>query len=155
LDGRVAIDDVRLIGFDPPVIDLHLDPAFDTGQPDDNLTNLAAVDLIGTTDPGQVVLIDVDGDGYDDGSATADQLGHYRIAGRPLTDGANTIRVQAANAQASAEAQVTIQRDSGPATGTLVAPAPAASRSRTWIRRDPMVGHGVADWTVPRSASPM
>ena len=78
-NSSVVIDDVELLGLDRAGHGACVDPAFDSGRPDDNVTNLSAVDIIGVTEPSLVVLLDSDGDGFDDGSTTADAFGLFRF----------------------------------------------------------------------------
>jgi hypothetical protein len=123
--SRVSIDDVRLIGAATgPPLEFQLDPATDSGALGDDLTNISLVALLGITDPFQVVLLDLDGDGFDDGSVTADADGNFRFDNVPLAEGTNVIRMQATADGQTTVAQRTIHLDTQAPSGTLVFPAP-------------------------------
>jgi hypothetical protein len=51
----------------------------------------------GRTNPGLTVTLDIDGDGYDDGAATAKSTGVYEFSPFILSEGTNNIRVRAAD----------------------------------------------------------
>lgn len=124
------VTDVALVtGSEAPALTLLLDPATDSGAIGDDLTSAGAVNLIGTTDPNQTVRLDVDGDGFDDGTATADSTGHFQFTAVPLSEGGTTFRAQATNAQGTSIATRTITRDSQPPAGTLVDPSPGSTTS--------------------------
>ncbi len=125
-DSTIEIDNVVLEGVAPPVVDVQLDPVFDTGVVGDNLTTLAAVDLIGSTDPDSLVSIDWDGDGTDDAQVDADFSGAYRFASVALSEGANDFRVTSTNSVGSTATTITVDRDSLPPTPVLNAPLPGA-----------------------------
>jgi hypothetical protein len=95
VQSRIVIDDVQFVGAEAPPITLALDPLSDSGVTGDDVTNLSTVVLIGTTDPQQQVLLDVDGDGFDDGSVIADAT--FRFDNVSLTAGVNTLLFQATN----------------------------------------------------------
>jgi hypothetical protein len=129
LDSTVTIDNVYLLGVEPPFVDLELDPASDSGVQGDRLTNQAVVTLLGTTDPGQEVEIDLDGDNdYDDGTITAGADGKFQITGVSLAEGSNAIRARA-TAEGSPFSEITILRDSERPSGQLVFPAVGATTS--------------------------
>ena len=120
----IAIDDVKsLQGPAPPPVAFVLDPTADSGAPFDSLTNTNPVKLIGASDPHQAVVLDIDGDGFNDGAATADASGHFTFTGVNLVEGANLVRIQATNAQGSTIATRTITVDTQHPTGLLVNPA--------------------------------
>jgi hypothetical protein len=123
LDGStIAIDDVTLTGTAlPPTLVFQLDPATDSGVKGDNLTNFKPVRLTGTTDPLQTVLLDIDGDGFDDGSATADATGHFSFDTVVLAEGANALRMQATNEAGSTIASGAVTLDTR--SPTILPPA--------------------------------
>src|SRR5690606_11464165 len=94
VESYVTIETLVLDGEGETSISLQLDPACDSGAPGDGITRHGVVDLVGTTDPGLTVRLDVDGDGFDDGTATADGNGNYRFENVVLMEGVNTIQVQ-------------------------------------------------------------
>jgi hypothetical protein len=113
-DSSVAIDNVALLGDAPlpPRLTLALDPASDTGVSGDLLTNRAAVRLIGKTEPLQQVFLDIDGDGFDDGSTIADADGNYAFDNVPLAEGIDALRTRAANSAGATLATLLVTRDS-------------------------------------------
>ena len=134
------MDNVVLLGDLPPRLQLELDGASDSGLPNDSLTNLTSVRLVGTTDPIQAVLLDINGDGFNDGNTTADAFGDFHFDDVPLAEGANQIRVQATNQQGANVVTRTITLDTQRPTGQLVDPEPD-----TAILQDP--GFVVVQWT--------
>jgi hypothetical protein len=145
LDGSsVAVDDVTVLGgIAPPSVTFQLDPTTDSGTKGDNLTNFKPINIIGTTDALQTVMLDIDGDGFDDGMATADATGHFVINGVVLTEGPNALRVQAANAGGSTIASGTVTLDSTPPALTIdLAPA-----SDTGILGDHSTTNGIVTLT--------
>jgi hypothetical protein len=74
-----------------------LSPASDTGVPGDNLVNTPSVQLVGQTRPGAQLALDRDGNGFDDGTATAGADGGYTLPAA-LAEGANVLRVRARDA---------------------------------------------------------
>ena len=113
-DSSVSIDDVALLGEAPlpPRINLSLDPAFDSGAAGDLLTNRAVGRLIGKTEALQQVLLDVDGDGFDDGSAIADANGNFAFDNVAFAPGVDNFRVRATNASGATFATLQVTRDS-------------------------------------------
>jgi hypothetical protein len=61
------------------------------------LTDQPAITVVGQTNPGLTVELDIDGDGYDDGTVTATSTGTYAFSLFTLIDGMNNIRVRAAD----------------------------------------------------------
>ncbi|MSU19846.1 MAG: PKD domain-containing protein [Pedosphaera sp.] len=88
----VVIDDVQFV-TGPPA-QFSLDDASDSGVKGDDLTNIPVVGLAGITVPGVDVLLDVDGDGFDDGSVSSDTKGSFTFGQVKLNAGGNTLRVQ-------------------------------------------------------------
>jgi hypothetical protein len=107
--SSISIDDVRIVSG--PSLTVGLDPSTDSGALGDNLTNVSPILLVGTTQPLQAVTLDLDGDGFDDGSATADDQGRFQFRGILLRDGENPIRLQATNADGSALLETVIVLD--------------------------------------------
>ena len=100
--SSVRITNVALVsGAVAPPVSFVLDPATDSGVVGDNLTNFNPVNIVGTTDPNQAVSLDTTGNGFNDGTTTADASGHFTFAAVPLAEGANPVRVRATNAQGS------------------------------------------------------
>ncbi len=124
LDSTVTIDNVILDGLLAPSLSVRLDPAFDSGIADDNITSLASVDLIGTTEPDLLVSLDIDGDGFDDGDVTADSTGAYRFSALALSEGINTFRVHATNSMGEAIESIDIELDTIRPTAIVNAPTP-------------------------------
>ncbi len=116
--SSVVIDDVQLQGVvELPTLQLTLDPLFDSGTAGDQITRLTVVDLVGTTNPGQEVRVDLDGDGFDDGVIIADQNGAFRVTGVALAAGANSVRVEATNVRGTVTREVIVQLDTQAPTG--------------------------------------
>src|SRR5262249_44297784 len=88
-----SVDDVQLISG--PNLDFDLDQVSDSGIRGDQVTNLSKVNFVGTTNPGQVVSLDIDGNGFNDGTVTADAQGHFTFANITLKAGDNLVRTQA------------------------------------------------------------
>ncbi|MGE3313220.1 MAG: hypothetical protein AB7O66_24910, partial [Limisphaerales bacterium] len=107
--SSVTVDDVRLVSG--PSLTVGLDPSTDGGVLGDNLTNVSPVILVGTTQPLQQVTLDLDGDGFDDGSVVADDGGRFQFRGILLHDGENPIRIQAINSEDSAVFETVIVLD--------------------------------------------
>ncbi len=121
IDAHVEIDDVRLDGRLPPSLSLVIDPATDSGRSGDEFTNFTTIHLVGRTDPGQDVTLDTDGDGFDDGTATADGEGRFRFDG--LSPAIDTVyRVRAANQHGPTIAQRSVVVDTESPEGRLSAP---------------------------------
>jgi hypothetical protein len=108
-DSSITIDDVEVL-TGPPLA-FALDAASDSGAVGDDVTNLTPVTLVGTTNPGQQVRLDLDGDGFDDGLATADNQGRFSFAGIALAEGPNTIRMQANSAEGTTVTERVITLD--------------------------------------------
>ncbi|MEE8450389.1 MAG: hypothetical protein V3R99_00690, partial [Thermoguttaceae bacterium] len=145
IDSSVVIDNVRLTSGRIPPLEFELDPATDSGLLGDDLTRFTEVNLIGTTDPLLEVLLDVDGDGFDDGSVTADGADQFLFTGVLLAEGENPIRMQTTNIDATAEAARTITVDTQAPTGALVAPA-----AGSLINQE--LGYVDVQWTDPGAA---
>ncbi|MCU0963393.1 MAG: hypothetical protein MUF48_25155, partial [Pirellulaceae bacterium] len=124
LGSRVAVDNVVLASEPLPALEFHLDPAFDSGSVGDDLTHFAVVTLVGATDPLLSVALDTDGDGFDDGSAVADELGIFSFVGVALVPGAQVVRMRATNEFGATLADRTLVLDGSPPVSTLIAPAP-------------------------------
>ncbi|MCC6235883.1 MAG: hypothetical protein IT580_24825, partial [Verrucomicrobiales bacterium] len=91
-EARAAIDDVRWVSG--PELDFGLDPATDGGAVGDQVTHVTPVNFIGSTVPGLTVTLDLDGDGFDDGSVLADDAGRFLFRGVSLKAGVNPVRMQ-------------------------------------------------------------
>ena len=63
-----------------PTLSLQLAGISDSGMLGDQLTNATSIAVVGQTEPNQAVLLDIDGDGFHDGSTVADASGDYRFA---------------------------------------------------------------------------
>ena len=122
MDSTVSIFNVQLDGMFPPALSMALDENSDSGIAGDNLTATNPVNLGGATDAGQIVLLDIDGDGFDDGSTTADATGFYMFENVTLPEGTTTVRTQATNSQGSAEQSLDITIDSQAPDGSLASP---------------------------------
>ena len=120
----VTIDQVALDQVGTPLLSMRLDPAFDSGKVGDGVTRFGSVDLIGTGESGQSVLLDIDGDGFDDGSTVVESNGTFRFAGLNLIEGVNAIRVAATNGEGTTVRSVSIEFDSQPPAAVLAAPIP-------------------------------
>jgi len=72
LESSVTVDDIVILSAEGPPTTLQLAPESDSGIVGDNRTDFGSVSFIGTTDPAVTVLLDLDGDGFDDGQASAD-----------------------------------------------------------------------------------
>ena len=140
VNSSVTIDNVILSADRIPSLAFGLDPATDSGTLGDDLTNFNLVNLIGTTDAMQEVLLDVDGDGFDDGSAQADAAGQFTFYDVPLAEGGNQVRMQATAAGGAREVARTIGLDTQAPSGSLVAPLPDSL-----LNQDP--GHVDIQWT--------
>ena len=120
--SRVTLDDVTFVGADAPPLAVDLDPARDSHLLGDQITNVSTIDLVGSTDPFQQVLLDVDGDGFDDGVASADANGAFRFENLALTEGVNDLRFEATNATGVNVASLAVVFDVGAPIGGLVTP---------------------------------
>jgi uncharacterized protein YbdZ (MbtH family) len=127
--SRVTLDNVNVLGTLPPPVEFHLDRASDSGVAGDNVTSFSTITVTGTTDPSQVVLLDTDGDGFDDGTVTAGDDGRFGFPDLPLAEGPNTIRVQATNEAGPTEVSLAVTLDAQTPSGSLVQPAPDTTAS--------------------------
>jgi YD repeat-containing protein len=109
--STVSIDDVQVIGVGAPPLTVSLDPASDSATKGDSLTNVNPIVIHGLTDPNQVVLLDTDGDEFDDGTATSDASGNVTFTGVTLVEGANTLRFRASNAAGNTDRELSITLD--------------------------------------------
>ncbi len=107
-----------------PTVSFTLDPATDSGPTGDNITNFDPVNLIGVTDPNLTVSLETTGNGFINGTTTSDTEGHFTFPGVELAQGANTVSVQATNAQGSSMATQTITIDQEVPAGVLESPRP-------------------------------
>lgn len=127
VDSSVQIDNITILGYDAPPVTLQLAPGFDTGTVGDNLTTLSVVTLQGNTDALATVKIDIDNDGFDDGTTTANTLGAFTFTNVALASGVNTLRAQAGEAPAQSIATLPVTLDVVGPTSTLVSPAPSSN----------------------------
>ncbi len=120
--------------------------------PDGTLvTDVAQVDLLGTTNPGAAVALEADGDGqFDEGSATADGSGNFSFA-LTLNSGLNTLEVRASDSfgqRRTAAAQVTLQTDNAPpviAAGLANDTAPGGGTNTDGLTSDSTIMGTVSD----------
>jgi hypothetical protein len=63
------------------------------------------------TQPGAEVVLDTDGDGFDDGAVTADASGNFTFVGVPLISGSNHVLARATFDGQVATASVVITLD--------------------------------------------
>jgi len=98
-ESSITIDDVQILRGPP--IEFGLDPASDSGVPGDDITNQPTVNLAGTTEPRLQVSLDVDDDGFDDGTTTADANGKFTFANVALRSEQTRVRAQATSAEGS------------------------------------------------------
>ncbi|WP_147866093.1 YncE family protein [Stieleria maiorica] len=110
--SSVAIDNLRLVNDSVVDVEFGLAAESDSGILGDGLTNQTVVRLEGSTAPGTALLLDVDGDGFDDGTATADSDGLFFFAEIVLAHGANSVRVEANNGDQRLLATQRIEVDS-------------------------------------------
>src|SRR5207248_5400010 len=106
-----------------------LDPSSDSGVAGDGVVNHTPVNVVGLTLAGAQVALDQDGDGFDDGSATAGGVVYGRNYSLPagLVPGGNVLRVQAQvsfGQRVVASTQVTLDAVPPVVTGSR---APAAN----------------------------
>ncbi|MEX2138181.1 MAG: Ig-like domain-containing protein [Pirellulales bacterium] len=130
-----------------------LDPTDDTGLAGDNLVRHTPVDIIGTTQAGATVLLDKDGDGFDDGTTTASAGSPTNYAlSAGLIPGANLLRVEARDAFGqTAHAQTTVTLDAiaptvvstTPAAGATIDPPGSGNIVVHVIFSEPMIGASV------------
>lgn len=121
----VRVTDVEVNqGPTPPTVSFTLDPATDSGGIGDDITNFDPVNLIGVTEPNLTVSLDSTGNGFTNGTTTADSSGHFTFTGVTLALGPNPVEIEATNAQGSTTASQTITIDQDVPTGTLASPAP-------------------------------
>jgi hypothetical protein len=124
--SSLRFDAVLLADSVAPALTFDLDPASDSAVKGDGLTNIQNVRLAGLTDPYQLVHLDLDGDGYDDGSVRADDTGAFTLSGARLASGANNVRMKATNEIGATETARNLRLDLTRPTGALKAPAPNA-----------------------------
>jgi hypothetical protein len=102
-----------------------LDPASETGLPNDNLVNQTPVNVVGVTLEGANVSLDEDGDGFDDGTTIATALvgtTNYSLSA-DLVSGTNTLGVEARDSFGQiAQAQTTVTLDVVPPTVVSTSP---------------------------------
>ncbi len=122
-DSSARIDNVRMTETQVLTLSLALDPATDSGALGDGLTNFALVNLMGSTRPGAEVLLDLDGDGFDDGATSAGAAGAFVFVDVPLTSGENLLRAQAITEDQTVTTGLAVTLDTQPPAGALLAPA--------------------------------
>jgi hypothetical protein len=111
-ESTVAIDNVQFVfAVVAPTLEVSLDPASDSATKGDGLTNINPVVVRGQTDANQTVLLDVDGDGFDDGSVVADTGGVFVFNNVNLAQGANTLRFRAAGPGGTTDRQLSLILD--------------------------------------------
>jgi hypothetical protein len=108
-ESSVTIDDVQVVTGPP--LGFALAPASDSGVTGDDVTNITPVTFVGTTNPRQQVMLDMDGDGFDDGSTTANDQGQFSFANVVLQEGAKIIRVQVTGAEGTTIGERTVTLD--------------------------------------------
>ncbi len=106
----VVVDDVELLVGTP--LSLQLAPESDSGLAGDRLTNKPVVTLAGDTLPNTTVDLDLNGDGFNDGTVTSDGSGQYLFQNVSMKDGPNAVRVRIQNSEGPiiAEEQFTLDR---------------------------------------------
>lgn len=104
---------------------MQLDPATDSGTPGDEFTSFSPVNLIGSTSPSQQIFLDTDGDGFDDGTVTADETGQFRFDSIPLVEGTTEIEIQTPSVAGVAELKQAFTIDTQPVSSTLAVPTAA------------------------------
>ena len=130
-NSQVIVDDVHILqGPAPPRLAFQLDPESDSGSPGDDRTNAPVVKLVGTTDANLEVRLDLDGDGFNDGTVTADEDGLFAFDGIPLNEGANNVRIEVSNPEGTTVSERGIVLDrTAPRVEGVVINAGAAQRS--------------------------
>ncbi|MEM6469656.1 MAG: dockerin type I domain-containing protein [Planctomycetota bacterium] len=119
--AEAVIDNVRVDGNLPPDFTLQLLEADDSGVVGDGITNVDLVTLRGIAEPGQAVTLDVDNDGFDDGTATADASGEFRFEDVSLTERLD-VRVRGENTFGTTIVSRPFQLDAQSPTGALSSP---------------------------------
>jgi hypothetical protein len=147
-DNRGITTNVRIL-----TLTAGLDPASDTGVPDDNLVNQSVVSISGVTLPGADVRLDMDGDGFDDGQATAASNGMTNFdLDAQLAAGNNTLRVRAQDSfgqEVISEFVVTLDNvaptvaSTSPADGATVEPSTGATLPVEIVFSEPMIASTV------------
>jgi len=122
LGSRVEIAAIEIITVPLPTLSLSLTSASDNGVRGDGITNIATVQATGTTTANQVVTADLDGDGQDDRTLTADANGQFSFTNFALIEGANRIRLRAGNISGVNTQFVTFTLDTQSVSATLIAP---------------------------------
>ncbi len=107
--SRVVVDHVAFVSASS--LEFDLASGSDSGVKGDRITNIGSVGLTGGTGPNQEVLLDLDGDGFDDGRAVADVNGEFGFSNVGLKAGENLIRMQITNATGTVVASRTIVLD--------------------------------------------
>jgi cyclophilin family peptidyl-prolyl cis-trans isomerase len=123
---------------------VSLDPASDTGTPDDRITNLPQVVLRGTASPGS--LVEVVGQLI---QATANDSGNYILTNVALTAGSNTLDVRStdrAGNTASTSLVVTLDNALPAISAQLANDTGDSTETRAdQITRDPTINANVTD----------
>lgn len=145
--STVVLDDVRLIGssVEPLSLEFQLHPDFDSGVIGDDLTNVSPVSLTGITIPFQQVLLDLNGDGFADGSTLAGADGTFLFPAVNLVEGDNRIRTRVTRGDDTVVAERTIVLDTQEPLGSLAFPAASSV-----VSEDP--GYVEIQWTDPGAA---
>ncbi|HND55997.1 MAG TPA: Ig-like domain-containing protein, partial [Pirellulaceae bacterium] len=127
-DSSVVLDSVDLPyqPTDTPFLTVQLDSAVDSGTIGDGITSYSHVALNGSSEPEQLVRLDLDGDGVDDATTFAGADGRFSFAGLSLPEGVQSLTLRATNSAGTTEVSKTLVIDSQKPTGSLVAPAPGA-----------------------------
>ena len=131
ISGLSLLTDDTGTGTGLPDVSVALDSLSDTGVVGDAITNRTSIDVTGTASAANIeVALDIDGDGFDDGLATADQNGDFRFDGIGISEGPNLIQVQVENVAGTATDNLMVTRDTQSPTADVVTPGPGTNVSQ-------------------------
>ncbi len=146
----VAINEVQFVSGVPLSVVLSADS--DTGFLGDRLTYLNVVNLQGNSFAGVPVVLDLDDDGFDDGSVVADAQGVFRFVNVLLQDGVNQVRVQVGvgGSATIADQTIVVDRVAPRWTGWMIQEGAAQRSMVTQVRVtfDDTVYSGAAGMTL-------
>ena len=148
-NSAVTIGNVQLNRSDVgefPRLSFALDPNSDSGIAGDNITNQASVTIVGSTDPGVAVSLDINQDEVFDFQVVADSIGQFQFTDIELSEGSNVAVFAATNESGATTRELSISLDTQPPAPMLLDP-----QADSVITTDP--GFVQVSWNDPGASA--